>query len=117
MKTKLKILGIAALVLFALTFAACKGSIDDDLVGKWYDSAAKNYEVYEFKSDGTLIQNGYDAGSLNATFTTKNGVITTTWSFGGYSVDGTANYKIDGDKLTISGATDDCEVWNGTYFK
>jgi len=133
MKNVFKVLGIIALVaVIGFSMAGCKNDDDSNgssgggggggggagsaLVGKWYSTqtaanAGTGSATYEFSSDGKIFVGGNSVSSLSYTATANT--ITTTTS--GVSL-GTINYKIEGTKLTLTGAATS-GLAAGDYFK
>jgi hypothetical protein len=115
---------LAALLALGLILGGCdmNGDSDDDgvdsaLVAKWYltqayaDAAGSSGLAYEFTSDGKVLVTGIDNG---ITCTTSGDKISTEYS--GQSM-GTADYAIDGTKLTLTNASATSGLVNGDYYK
>jgi hypothetical protein len=115
---------LAVLLTLGLVLAGCDndsggggggGDIDSALVAKWYrtqsDADAGGMPIYELRSDGKILVAGQDQGN---TFSTSGGKITI---YDNGQTTGTADYTIEGTKLTLSNPSDSSKVPSGTFYK
>jgi hypothetical protein len=139
MKNKIKLCGIISLAsLFIFSFSGCnedeKSELDSALFAIWHYDEACAKAAFELTKDGILKSIGaYDNNGsyeyfdffdtynfhIDVSYTTKSGVITTTavsdqWN---KPMEGTADYKIEGNKLILTNIENSSEFLVFSHFK
>jgi len=126
MKKAYKLIWIIALIaIIGFSFVACDNGNGDSggddggngIIGKWYSDTSSSVAVYEFMSDGRLLVGGYNMGITYSASGGKLTLYSTSIIDGQINTMGTADYTINGKKLTIFNSSVNFPIPEWTYYK
>jgi hypothetical protein len=117
MKTLIRILPVAAVIILGVTVAA-QGT---NVTGEWAFSVTTDQgsgnPTITFKQDGEKLTGKYNGtfGTADLTGTVKNNAITFTFNIDAQGQQATATYKGTVEKNTMKGTMDIAGMLNGTF--